>query len=43
VETNKDLLEIFKKVKIIISMLDTIKQIPKNANLFKELYTYKGV
>ncbi|XP_070664536.1 uncharacterized protein [Malus domestica] len=38
-ENEKDILETFKKVQVDISLLDTIKQVPKYAKFFKELCT----
>ncbi|RDY11580.1 hypothetical protein CR513_03748, partial [Mucuna pruriens] len=35
---NKDLLKLFNKVEINISLLEEIKQVPKYAKFLKELY-----
>nr|XP_027096108.1 uncharacterized protein LOC113716005 [Coffea arabica] len=41
VEKEKELLDVFRKVKINIPLLDAIKQIPKYAKFFKDLCTDK--
>jgi len=40
-DKEKEILEVFKKVKLNISLLDAIKQIPKYAKFLKELCTTK--
>ncbi|RDX72964.1 hypothetical protein CR513_47487, partial [Mucuna pruriens] len=40
-ESAEELLKMFRKVKINIPLLDTIKQIPKYAKFLKELYVHK--
>ena len=40
-EQEKDILEVFRKVEVNISMLDAIKQIPRYAKFLKELCTNK--
>ncbi|XP_071939272.1 uncharacterized protein [Coffea arabica] len=41
VEKEKELLDVFRKVKINIPLLDAIKQIPKYAKFLKDLCTHK--
>ena len=40
-ETEKEILEIFRKVEVNIPLLDAIKQIPRYAKFLKELCTNK--
>jgi hypothetical protein len=40
-DKEKEILEVFKKVKLNIHLIDAIKQIPKYAKFFKELCTTK--
>jgi len=40
-EANQEILEIFRKVKINIPLLDAIKQVPRYAKFLKELCTTK--
>ncbi|CAN6568223.1 unnamed protein product [Malus baccata var. baccata] len=42
-ETEKDILETFRKVQVNIPLLDAIKQVPRYAKFLKELYTTRKI